>query len=392
MRARLAIVVAVLAATAAAAQSAQDELERQLKDMVGKPPTKLLVEFEGLDQPNYKLVEVSVDLDGSSLPVGEVEKLNAEGKHLIFHGDIKPGKHTLESTVVLTDISGALFSYEAGFKWKVKNTRSFEQAPGLEVQVLVTPDLNPGEKDPKKKFVLKSTATPKMLAKLEDGTMPDVPKPNLAQQEADAGVAVAELTPAEKAKQAADEQKRKKQEAAEEAKRKKDEAAAARAAALEEKKRQREEALASKKAAAEDKKRQREEALAAKKAAAEEKKRQREEALAAKTAPPEKQPAEKQPAEKQPAEKQPSGREPNGKEPVAAGQPEAAAAAADAVDAGAPAVAVAEPAKPPPAHPDLDRVAEGGFGVPLPVIIGLGVALLGIVIFVATRKKSPPQY
>src|SRR3954468_14128553 len=151
MRARLAIAAALLAATGAAAQSAQDELERQLKEMVGKPPTKLLIEYEGLDQPNYKLVEVSFELDGSSLPVSDLEKLNAEGKHLIFHGDVKPGKHTLDTTVVLTDVSGALFSYEAGYKWKVKKTVAFQLQPGLEVQVLIIPELDSAEKDVKKK-------------------------------------------------------------------------------------------------------------------------------------------------------------------------------------------------------------------------------------------------
>jgi hypothetical protein len=378
MPSRFAIAAALGASLAAFAQSAQDELESQLKEMVGKPPTKLLVEYEGLDQPNYKLVEVSFELDGSSLPLPELETLNGEGKHLIFHGDIKPGKHTLETTVVLTDVSGALFSYEAGFKWKVKNTRSFEQQPGLEIQVAITPELNAGEKDPKRKFVLKSTAVPKMLAKLEDGTMPEVPKPDLTagRGEPDAG-AVAQLSPAEKAKvlkaQQAEEARLKKQQAMEDAKRKKEEAAAARAAALEERKRQREEALAAKKAAAEEKKRQREEALAAKKAAAEEDKRQREEALAARAAP---------------AQKAPKQNEPVAVAPEASPAP----APADTPDAGAAAVAAAEPPKAAPAPLVPPPASSGTLGVPLPVIIGIGVAVLGLVIFVATRKKSPPQF
>ncbi|MBK7859492.1 MAG: hypothetical protein IPJ65_12885 [Archangiaceae bacterium] len=387
MPVRFAIAAAVGLAFSALAQTAQDELERQLKEMVGKPPTKLKVEFEGLDQPNYKLVELSFDLDGSALPVSNLEQLNGEGKHLIFHGDIKPGRHTLESTAVLTDVSGALFSYEAGFKWKVKNTRSFELQPGLEVEVVLSPELTPGEKDPKKKFALKSTAVPKMLAKLEDGTMPDSPKPNLPpplKEEVDAGQpAVAELTPAQKAKNAADEAKRKKQEAADEAKRKKDEAAAARAAAAEEKKRKREEALAAKKTAAEDAKRQKAEAAAAKKAAADEAKRQKAEAAAAKTGTaPSEAVAAKEPGAAKAAPETPQPSE------VVAAPPTSDVAAATA-DAGAPAVAAAEPPKPAAPTPQSpEKPAEASSGLPLPVLIGVGVALLGVIIFFATRKKS----
>jgi hypothetical protein len=359
MRAFLAAVV-VAWASSAFAQNAQDELERQLKDMVGKPPTKLHVEYEGLDQPNYKLVEISFTLDGQALPVPGTEKLN-EGKTTIWHGDIKPGRHRLDTTAVFTDVSGVIFSYEAGYKWNVRKSIGFDQQPGLEVHVLITADVNPSEKDPKKKFDLKTTSDVKMLAKLEDGTMPDAPKPNLAvsAEAPDAGTAtVVALSPAEKAKQAAAEK------------------AAAKKAADEEKKRQREEALAAKKAALEEKKRQREEALAAKKAAAEEAKRQREDALAAKKggAP---QGEKVATAEPTPA--------PTPPEPEAAKAPEV-------VDAG-PAIAVAEPPKPaPPTTAPTAPAVEEKTSM-LPVIVGVGVALLGVIVFFATRrKKSPPEF
>src|SRR3954466_7326255 len=102
MRARVTVVAALCASLCAWGQSAQEELERQLRDMVGKPPTKLLVEFEGLDQPNYKLDDASFVLDGSSLPTPALGPLNGEGKHLVFHGDVKPGKHRLEVTTTHT--------------------------------------------------------------------------------------------------------------------------------------------------------------------------------------------------------------------------------------------------------------------------------------------------
>jgi hypothetical protein len=372
VRALLAAAVLGLASTAVA-QSAQDELERQLKDMVGKPPTKLHVEYEGLDQPNYKLVEISFTLDGQALPSPSSEKLN-EGKTTIWHGDLKPGRHKLETSAVFTDVSGVLFSYEAGYKWTVKKSVGWDQQPGLEVHVLVSPEVNPSEKDPKKKFDLKSVAEVKMLAKLEDGTMPDAPKPNLAgggSDVPDAGAAVAELSPAEKAKQAAADKAAAKKAADEEKKRQREEALAAKKAAAEEAKRKREDALA-------EKQRQREEGLAAKKAAAEEAKRQREEALAAKKAGTGEKVATAEKPEK-PAEAPP--------------QPEAAKAP-EVVDAGAPAVAAAETPKPkePPPAVTQPPASEDRSGM-VPIIVGVAVALLGVVVFFATRrKKSPPQY
>jgi hypothetical protein len=358
--------VALGVSLTAAAQSAQDELEKQLKDMVAKPPSKLLVEYEGLDQPAYKLLDLSFVLDGQSLPVpAAIEKLN-EGKTTIWHGDIKPGRHRLEYVAQFSDVSGVLFSYEAGYKFKVGSASTFEQQPGLEVRVLVTPELTPGEKDPRKKFTLKGTADVKMLAKLEDGTMPDVPKPNLPGADAaDAGASTAEvakMTPAERAKLVAAEK------------------AAAKKAADEEKKRAREEALAAKKAAAEEKKRQRDEALAAKKAAAEEKKRQREEALAAKRG--------EKVATAEPVKADPGGKPAEPTPPVQQ-EPEGALAA-DAVDAGPP-VAVADPVKPPEAvvKPPAAPAPEDKSSM-LPIAIGGGVALLGVIVFLATRKKKSP--
>ena len=430
MSARLVIAAVLTCSASASAQNAQDELERQLKEMVGRPPTKLLLEYEGLDQPNYKLAEISFDLDGSTLPAPMLEKLNGEGKHLIFHGDVKPGKHTIEATVVMTDIAGALFSYEAGYKWRLKLPITFEQQAGLEVHIVVIPEVNPGVKDAKKKFTLKSTAAVKMLAKVEDGTMPESPKPNIVQAPAeppDAGApVVAELSPAEKAKllkaEQAEAARLKKQQAMEEAQRKKDEKAAAKAAAIEaakqksadaaearkrraqeaadarasaseDKKRKAQEAAEARAAAAEDKKRKAQEAAEARKAAEEEKKRQKAEALAAANAAKEpKQPA----GPSQPGEpSHVAAADPGGKAAVAPGEGSMAPTEPSQalIDAG-PTVAAAEPPKPAqqPGEPRTSGESGEGGGLPLPIIIGVGVAALGLIVFLAKRKKDTPPY
>jgi len=359
------LVLALVATGAWAQGSAQDELEKQLREMVGNPPTKILINFTGLDEPQFKVVDASFALDGTSLPGVLPDKLNGEGVHLIWHGDVKPGSHKVEAKVTITDVSGALFSYEAGYKWNPTLSVGFKSDPGIEVQINVTPKVNRDEKDIKKRISLSGPAALKMLARLEDGELPPPPKPNLPVKEVpDAGQPP--LTPAEKAKLAAEEKKRLKEEAAAAAAAKVAEKKAAALAAAEEKKRQRDEALA----AAAEKKSAAAAAAAEKKAAAL--------------------------AEAEERKRIAAGGAPRVVEPVAAEVPDAGATPVVAeapVDAGAPVVAVVEPPRPQvtPAEPPKPASDEGG--PPLPLLIGGGIAVLGLIIFlIARRKSNQPPY
>lgn len=341
---RFAVVVVAFAAALASAETereakAREELERQLKSMVGTPPTKIKVEYAGLDQPVYQLQEARFVLDGKTLPTPDLRTLDTEGPHLIFHGDVKPGTHTLTTTLVVQNTASQVISEEGGYKWTVTSEATFANQTGLEVHVVVTPTIDLGVKDVRKKFKVSSPATVTMLAALDDGSMPaPPPKPKLPA--ADAGLADAHVDagrPKTKAELAAE--------------------------AAEAKKRAREEALAARREAAEAKKRAAEEAAEAKRLA-------REEALAAKRA------ALEGP---KPVANVPT---PPPVEPVVedagveAGEPEV-------VDAGLPVVAQAPVPPPAPAPAPVD---EGG--VPwLP--IGLGVVALVVVLVVLRRRSTP---
>lgn len=345
-------------------KQAREDLERQLKSLVGTPPTKIKVNFEALDEGNFKLLEAAFELDGHTLAVGNLAELAKDGTHMIFFGDVAPGPHKIESHVTYQDASSFMMSNEAGFKWKVGSSVSFSTQPGIEVDVNVTPVFDAKADDVKKKLKLTSPAKVVMLAQLDDGTMPArLEKPKIAAAEVpDAGV---EVVKAEKPKTKAE----------------------LAAEAAEAKRKAKEDALAAKKAAAEEARQKAEEARQARLAAAEEKKRAAEEARQAKLAA----------ARNAGNSGKPVLVAANGAaaaaEPVApvvdAGAPEpvdAGPAVAEVVDAGPAVVAeVKKPvAAPPPPPPE-----EGG--IPLPVIIGIGVAVLGIIIFFATRKKNPPQ-
>lgn len=379
----------------AKAKAAREELEKQLTQMMGKVPTRVRVDFVGLDDPNYKLEEATFELDGRSLGSPPLSQLMDEGPHLVWEGDAVAGKHVVRVRLVFANGTSVLLSDEGGYKWKVGGEVSFDLHAGIEVRVAVTPKRDSEQKDVAKRFKLSLPAQPVMLAKLDDGKMPDAPpKPNIAPEAVDAGapVVVAALSAAEEKKKAA--------EAAAEAKRLAAEEKKAKAAALaEEKKAKAAAALEAKKAAAEEKKRKAAEAAEAKKFAAEEKKRKAAEAaLLAREAAEEKKRVEAEKKQMLENAKRKAG-QPD--EPVVAAVDAGPAVAVAEVDAGTPepvdagvAVAVA-----PPAVVDAGvaagpvakaPVADEG-GIPwIPVLAVAGVAIV-LMIIVARRRAQPPK-
>lgn len=384
---------AVAFAEDAKAKAAREELEKQLTQMMGKVPTRVRVDFVGLDDPNYKLEEASFELDGRSLGSPPLSQLMDEGPHLVWEGDAAAGKHVVRVRLVFANGTSVLLSDEGGYKWKVGGEVSFDLHAGIEVRVAVTPKRDSDQKDVAKRFRLSLPAQPVMLAKLDDGKMPDAPpKPIIAPEVVDAGVvAVAALSPADEKKKAA--------EAAAEAKRLAAEEKKAKAAVLaEEKKAKAAAALEAKKLAAEEKKAKAAAALEMKKLAAEEKKRKAAEAAEAKRL--EAEEKKRLALEAAEAKKNP-------KPPVAevavvdAGAPIAVAEAV--VDAGAPepepivdagvAVAVAPPVVDAgvAAGPVAKAPADDEGGIPwIPVLAVAGVAIV-LMVIVARRRAQPPK-
>ncbi len=135
----LAVLSVVVASTAlaedAASKKAREELERELKQMVGTSPTRVRVDFLSPDEPNYKLEEASFEVDGKSVPPQTLEVLASEGLHTVFTGDVAPGKHKVTARLVFTNGTSVVLSDEGGYKWKLAGDASFEVPTGLEVQV-----------------------------------------------------------------------------------------------------------------------------------------------------------------------------------------------------------------------------------------------------------------
>jgi hypothetical protein len=154
-------------------RKAREELERELNQMVGTSPTRVRVEFVSPDEPNYKLEQATFELDGKPLKPQSTELLASEGTHEVFSGEVSPGKHTVSAHLIFANGTSVVLSDEGGYKWKIGGNATFEVAPGIEVQVRVVPARDSAQKDIGKRFSLRMPAAPVMVAKLDDGKMPE---------------------------------------------------------------------------------------------------------------------------------------------------------------------------------------------------------------------------
>ena len=154
-------------------RKAREELERELKQMVGTPPTRVRVDFVSPDEPNYKLEEATFEVDGKPVKPQSTDVLAADGSHEVFSGEVTPGKHKVSAKVVFANKTSAVLSDEGGYKWKLGGDTTFEVAAGIEVQVKIAPARDSTQKDISKRFTLRMPAAPVMVAKLDDGKMPE---------------------------------------------------------------------------------------------------------------------------------------------------------------------------------------------------------------------------
>jgi hypothetical protein len=400
-------VMMVVATTARAEDEAQrrarEELERQLNQMVEKAPSRVRVEFQPLEDPNLQVEELTILLDNKPLKApttAQIQGWMQDGPMPIAVLDVSPERHLVTARITVHNGASPLVVDDGDVRWRVSGDVRFDVSPGLEVRVIVTPVRDGKQPDPTKRLKLTFPSSPTMISKLEDGVMPEAPKPKpVVVAVVDAGPSkeqvVADATAARKQAEleakrlAEDEKKRKAEEAleakrllAEEKKRKAEEALEAKRLAAEEKQRKTEEAVEAKKRkaeeAAEAKRLAAEEARGASKRSADEEKRRADEAarLAAEEAA--RKAAEVAAAKSAPVEAPRPPVEP----PVAVVAEPKPDAAPDASVAVAQAPSVPTPTTPPAAESE---------GPPWVLIGGAGVVVLAVVVFLARRAGRVPE-
>jgi hypothetical protein len=201
--------LAGVAAAADDAQSARDELEHQLHDMVRIPPPQVEIVFNGIDAKDYAIESASFTLDGQELAAGG-EGLT-RGK-VLFSGTVSAGPHTFASQVVYKEDPRTVFTYMSGTKFKVPGRVEFTAQRGLRLHIKAGVHVDPAA-DLHSRLRPSNQVEPEMLAKLDDGSMPaELRRPKVAMAEVvDAGVApvqVAEATPPPSADEPAPAEKR----------------------------------------------------------------------------------------------------------------------------------------------------------------------------------------
>ena len=268
-----------------------------------------------------------------------------EGELPIFVGDIEPGEHVLVSKLVLENTASPVLVAEGGMKWPLQLNVKFNALPGIEVAYQIKTSQNAQATEAKQRFTMTAPHTLRMLAKLDDGSMPEPMKRTVVATETPVAVAA----PADS---------------------KSSSPQAVQAEAAAEKKRAAQEAKEAKAQAARDAK----EAKEATRRAAEEAKEAKRRAANDKALPRKPVVEAPEPAPVMVAQA-----------PVPVPLP-----VAEPIDAGTVAVAVDAGASPVmrPALPPIEARSAEEKGLPLPLIVGGAVVLLGIIVVLASRRKK----
>jgi hypothetical protein len=177
------------------ARRVRAEVDQELGTMVRIPPPQVEVVFSGIDASDYLLESASFTLDNQTLPASAAQL--SPGK-VVYSAQLPAGRHVFTSQLVYKEAPGTVFTYMSGTRFKVPGRVEFVAQRGLLVHIRAGVHADPGA-DLQARLKPANHVEPEMLAKLEDGYMPDAPRPRFAQLVPDAGepaaVAVADATP-----------------------------------------------------------------------------------------------------------------------------------------------------------------------------------------------------
>ncbi len=160
-------------------KAAREELERELAGLTAPVPTRVRIEYVEVSDANFDLLEAEFQLDGVTLKTPEAKLLTAAAtpNAVAWEGNVEPGKHAVTVRLKYRNTANQVMTAEGGHEWALTGTRSFEQQSGLGVRVEVKTDVDQRAARLEQRLVLSLPATPVMLAKLDDGSIPPPPPP-----------------------------------------------------------------------------------------------------------------------------------------------------------------------------------------------------------------------
>jgi hypothetical protein len=171
--AHLFLATALASAAQAAVQDPALDLEAEL-GRVTAPPPRLEIRYAPLDEPEFALEEVALELDGQPARVPSAAEVRAGAP--ILSAPVAPGIHKLVVRLSLvTDFGRA--SYRTGYRFKLGKRISIEARQGLLHQLEVRPQRE-SSLSWEQSLGLNVSRKEQMLAALETGEMP-APPPRL---------------------------------------------------------------------------------------------------------------------------------------------------------------------------------------------------------------------
>lgn len=191
-----ALLVSLLAGLAfaedAKTKAAREELERELAGLTAPVPTRVRIEYAEVADANYDLLEAEFELDGHVLKTPSPRELTAAAmpQAVAWESKVEPGKHSVTVRLKYRNTANPVMVPEGGHEWALNGTRTFEQQAGLGVRVVVKTEIDLRAARVEQRLALSLPATPVMLAKLDDGSIPPPPPPPKLQEPVDAGAPV----------------------------------------------------------------------------------------------------------------------------------------------------------------------------------------------------------
>jgi hypothetical protein len=176
MTAMLAVAIARPSLAAGnAPEQARDEVERELQRLASTPPPRLEIDLLPVDRSGYVMEAGKFELDGKPLPM-PADFLDGKGAKRIWSGQVGAGRHELTVSLVCASSSGGLFSYASAYKARLTSKVYFQAAQGLGTILKIQAHVNEQSDQAEQRVKLEIERQERMLAKLDDGSMPAPPR------------------------------------------------------------------------------------------------------------------------------------------------------------------------------------------------------------------------
>ena len=166
-------ILSLLATAAAGADTATLEVERALRESVHMPPASIELRFDGIDSTRFELLDSHFEVDGVAVERGLAVGGVSTQSQILFFAVVTPGEHLVTASLTFKEARGAsLFQYVEGYRFKLPGRFHLTAQRGLVLGLRLKVHADALATDLRRRLTLEARLEPKMVAQLDDGTMP----------------------------------------------------------------------------------------------------------------------------------------------------------------------------------------------------------------------------